>query len=54
MLLRIQLAYYQVDYSMFKRNKPILRAGVKPVPIENNYGMVLVRKNTVDSETESA
>ena len=36
--------HHQVDYSAFKRNKPILRQGVTPVPVDDNYGMELVCK----------
>lgn len=36
--------HHQVDYSAFKRNKPILKAGVTPVAVNNEYGMVLHRK----------
>jgi len=37
--------HHQVDYSAFKRNKPILKAGVTPVAVNNEYGMVLHRKS---------
>jgi hypothetical protein len=35
--------HHQVDYSAFKRNRPILRAGVQPSPTSDEYGMELVR-----------
>jgi len=35
--------HHQVDYSAFKRNRPILREDVTPIPIANEYGMELVR-----------
>lgn len=37
--------HHQVDYSPFKKNRPILRDGVVPVPVDNNYGMELIRKS---------
>lgn len=35
--------HHQVDYSRFKGNKPMLRAGVTPTRSIDEYGMVLVR-----------
>lgn len=35
--------HHEVDYSAFKKNTPILRAGVVPTAAPNNYGMRLVR-----------
>jgi hypothetical protein len=35
--------HHQVDYSQFKRNKLVLRAGVVPTGSCNDYGMKLVR-----------
>lgn len=34
--------HHQVDYSAFKRNKPILRKGIVPTAAPNEYGMKLV------------
>lgn len=33
--------HHEVDYSSFKRNKPILKPGITKIPIPNNYGMEL-------------
>lgn len=41
--------HHQVDYSALKRNKPILKAGVTPVAVNNEYGMVLHRKEVDES-----
>jgi hypothetical protein len=38
--------HHEVDYSAFKKNKPILRAGIVPTAAPNNYGMALVRAKT--------
>jgi hypothetical protein len=35
--------HHEVDYSKFKRNKPILKPGVTPTKSVNNYGMELVK-----------
>lgn len=37
--------HHEVDYSIFKKNKPILREGIIPIPTVNNYGMKLVKKS---------
>ena len=37
--------HHHVDYTPFKKNKPVLRAGVTKTKEMNNYGMELVRKN---------
>lgn len=37
---------HQVDYRPFKRNRPILRPGVTLPTEPNNYGMVLVKRET--------
>ena len=39
--------HHEVDYSAFKKNTPILRAGVVPTAAHNNYGMRLVRAKGV-------
>lgn len=36
--------HHQVDYSAFKQNKPMLRSGIVPTPVDDNYGMSLVRR----------
>lgn len=49
--------HHQVNYSAFKWNRPILRAGLVPVPVDNDYGMKLVRatdERTGGSEGEHA
>jgi hypothetical protein len=38
--------HHQVDYSPFKRNKPILREGVTPTKSSDEFGMRLVRNPT--------
>jgi hypothetical protein len=35
--------HHEVDYSKFKRNKPILKPGITPTKSVNNYGMELVK-----------
>lgn len=35
--------HHQVDYSKFKRNKPIMKADVIPVATDDEYGMVLTK-----------
>jgi hypothetical protein len=35
--------HHQVDYSRFKKNKPILKRGITPTKAINEYGMRLVR-----------
>lgn len=35
--------HHDVDYSPFKRNKPVLRAGVTPTGCSDEYGMEVVR-----------
>ena len=42
--------HHEVDYSPFKRNKPVLRAGVIPTPVNDDYGMRLVRLSNGDSD----
>lgn len=36
--------HHQVDYSAFKQNNPMLKSHVVPVPVDNDYGMRLVRE----------
>lgn len=40
--------HHMVNYTKFKNNQPILRQGVTPVAVDNEYGMVLTRRD--DSE----
>lgn len=42
--------HHQVDYSAFKRNKPILKSGITIIPEDNNYMMRLV--SPIYSEVE--
>ena len=35
--------HHEVDYSPFKKNKPIRKPGITPTKSHNNYGMTLVR-----------
>ena len=35
--------HHQVDYSGFKKNKPVMRATVTPTAVADNYEMKLVR-----------
>lgn len=39
--------HHSVDYGPFRRNKPIVRAGIVPTPVINDYEMVLVRATDV-------
>lgn len=45
--------HHQVDYSKFKRNKLILRAGVTPIVGDNDYGMRLVHATGENSAENS-
>lgn len=38
--------HHHVDYSAFKKNKLILKPGVVPVPVDDDYGMKLVRQTS--------
>jgi len=40
--------HHQVDYSAFRKNKPILRSHVTPVAFDNEYGMELVESRADD------
>jgi hypothetical protein len=42
--------HHEVDYSPFKGNKPVLRAGVIPTPVHDDYGMRLVRLSNGDGD----
>lgn len=42
--------HHEVDYSPFKRNKPVLKAGVIPTPVHDDYGMRLVRLSNGDGD----
>ncbi len=44
--------HHQVDYSAFKKNKPILKTGIARIPVDNNYGMELVRKSQTTGEQQ--
>lgn len=37
--------HHSVDYSLFKKNMPIMRSNITPIPIANEYGLKLVRTN---------
>lgn len=39
--------HHQIDYSPFRKNKPILRSDVVPTRDVNDYGMRLVRRDDV-------
>lgn len=45
--------HHQVDYSAFKRNKLKMKPGVTPIPVDNEYGMELVRKQ-IDGDNATA
>ena len=36
--------HHQVNYSKFKKNKPILRPDIIPIATDNNYGMILTKR----------
>ena len=42
--------HHQVDYSKFRRNKPILKKGVTPIVGNNEYGMELKRREESEDE----
>ena len=44
--------HHQVDYSRFKRNALILKDGITTIPVDDDYGMVLTRKNKGMSDDE--
>lgn len=37
--------HHHVDYSDFSGNRPLMKEGLIPVPVDNNYGMTLVTKD---------
>lgn len=37
--------HHEVDYSSFKGNKPVLKAGIIPTPVNDDYGMRLIRSS---------